>query len=366
MMRLVIGLALLLGSMLAAPGAARAQCSPNPNLTPGNPATFVDGCALPAAGLNAAFAAVVSPGIANFSATPIYAGNTSSSLFTAVLGSIGTPNATENAALIVQKIATGTVTGTGVDAGAYFSTQKTGSTNGQRATGIMAEGYDNAGGNGTFVEGGRFHGTLGSGATSGQAGGVVCLAQSTGSTGWDYLIGCEAAVEIGNFDQPASGSFNASHFAADFVATVQNPSSHIIDASFIVNPNNAKSARVGFLVPAGAAGVTTVTDSAFRSAATSVYGIDLGSAVNSSAAVKIANDTPVVAVGAGGLDVNLLYLASGSNSLILGTGTEGITLPAVTAPATPGSGFFDIYMSGADNKLHAKGPGGTDTVLAVP
>jgi hypothetical protein len=44
---------------LAWPAAAAAQCSPNPNLTPGYPANFVDGCPLPAAGLNSAFKGVI-------------------------------------------------------------------------------------------------------------------------------------------------------------------------------------------------------------------------------------------------------------------------------------------------------------------
>ena len=41
-------------------------------------------------------------------------------------------------------------------------------------------------------------------------------------------------------------------------------------------------------------------------------------------------------------------------------------LTAQTAPETPKSGTFYLYMDKADNKLKAKGPSGTVTVLAEP
>lgn len=43
-----------------------------------------------------------------------------------------------------------------------------------------------------------------------------------------------------------------------------------------------------------------------------------------------------------------------------------VTLDAVTAPATPPANTFYLYVDSADNKLKAKGPSGTVTILALP
>lgn len=52
------------------------------------------------------------------------------------------------------------------------------------------------------------------------------------------------------------------------------------------------------------------------------------------------------------------------------TGSNTFNLPVIfaaeTAPATPAAGTFVIYMDSADNKLKAKGPSGTITILASP
>lgn len=47
-------------------------------------------------------------------------------------------------------------------------------------------------------------------------------------------------------------------------------------------------------------------------------------------------------------------------------GNKLLSLKSATAPATPATGTFYIYMDSSDNKLKAKGPSGTVTVLANP
>nr|WP_294564474.1 hypothetical protein [uncultured Rhodopila sp.] len=48
------------------------------------------------------------------------------------------------------------------------------------------------------------------------------------------------------------------------------------------------------------------------------------------------------------------------------TGGTGVAVQAQAVPATPATGNFIVYMDIADNKLKAKGPGGTVTTLALP
>ena len=45
---------------------------------------------------------------------------------------------------------------------------------------------------------------------------------------------------------------------------------------------------------------------------------------------------------------------------------NALVFPAVAAPSTPPSGVFYLYMDASDNKMKAKGPSGTTTILALP
>ena len=58
-------------------------------------------------------------------------------------------------------------------------------------------------------------------------------------------------------------------------------------------------------------------------------------------------------------------ITTSSGTLTLSSNSGGVTLPPVTAPASPASGFT-IYVDSADSKLKVKSSGGTVTILANP
>lgn len=68
----------------------------------------------------------------------------------------------------------------------------------------------------------------------------------------------------------------------------------------------------------------------------------------------------------GAQDVMTIDSAGGSLTVIGGLLTHNISTAMIAAPASPPAGQFYIYMNSADNKLYAKGPGGTVTTLALP
>ena len=298
-------------------------------------------------------------GLANFAATPIYAGSPASASFLSVLGTRETPAATLDATAIFQKTSTGATRGSQTNGTAYFSATKTGSSAGSRATGILSEALANAGGAGSFVEGGRFHGSIAA-TGSGEATGAVAVGQNFVGSTYTYLLGFEGSVENSTGDAPTI--FDPSHFAVGYLATnAQSGRSKISDAGFLTNPFNRKPFRVGYLVGRG-----SVDNAAFRSLANSGYGIDLSSGTQSFCSICLPNSGVIRSLNdARTTALNIMYLSS-DDALTLGTDTHGITLPAVSEPETPKSGFFHIYVDAADNKLKAKGPNGTVTVLANP
>lgn len=347
MRRIILGALLLLGFV----SGAHAACSvPNPNIL-GPP--FVDNCALPASALNG----VVQRNVGNFyNPTGGYAGLTAMPVYTNILGSVGTPDATLNATEVFSKVGTGQSSGSNVNATVYISGIKTATTAGYRATGLMAEGIDTVGGDGSFVEGGRFQGTVN--GASGQANGVICSAQSGVGIGWDFLIGCEADIENNTSDAPAT--INLSHYAVGFLASNGAAgTAKIADAGFATNNFNSHAFRVGFDVLGG------VSDAAFRILGTQVYGIDMRTATPSFAAIEIPNASPIRAVGVSSAELDIIHVPNGANNLVLGTDTQGITLPAVSAPGTPGSSFVDVYLDGADQKLKSKDAAGQVWVLGT-
>ncbi len=288
------------------------------------------------ASINAINAITASP--ATFATTPIYSGDTSQAVLLATLGTSATPVNTDNAVAIFQKITTGVASGSVQNPTVYMSGTKTGSTSGYRVTPLLVEAYDNIGGNGSFIEGARFHATLGAASASGQATGIEALAESIGGAAWDFLAGVESSIENSTSDAPTT--FNNSHFAACFLATnAQAGTSKIIDAYFLCNPFNAKAARLGFSVPAGA----VVADAAFRSYGTSVYGLDLSKAVNSYACIAIPNNTAVMGRNAANsADMNWAYITT-ANILALGSGTVKVNIASgklnITSIPTSSSGL---------------------------
>jgi hypothetical protein len=298
-------------------------------------------------------------GLAKFAATPIYAGTPATASFLSVLGSRELPAATLDATAIFQKTSTGATSGSQTNGTAYFSATKTGSSAGSRATGILSEALASAGGAGSFVEGARFHGSIGA-TGAGEATGAVAVGQNLVGSTYTYLLAFEGAVENSTADAPTI--FDHSHFAVSYLATnAQAGSSKISDAGFLTNPFNPKPFRVGYLVGKG-----SVDNAAFRSLANTGYGIDLSGGTQSFCSICIPNRGVIRSLNqAQTVALNVMYLSS-DDALTLGTDTHGITLPAVSEPATPGPGFFRIYMDATDNKLKAKGPNGTVTVLANP
>jgi hypothetical protein len=276
-----------------------------------------------------------------------------------VLGSREAPVATLDATAIFQKTSTGAASGSQTNGTAYFSATKTGSSRGSRATGILSEALAAAGGTGSFVEGGRFHGSI-AGTGSGEATGAVAVGQNLDGSSYTYLLAFEGALENSMADAPTM--FDPSHFAVAYLATnAQSGSSKVSDAGFLTNPFNSKPFRVGYLVGKG-----SVDNAAFRSLANTRYGIDLSGGTQTFCSICLPSNGVVRSLNeARTTALNIMYLSS-EDALTLGTDTHGITLPAVSEPTTPASGFFHIYMDATDNKLKAKGPSGTVTVLAKP
>jgi hypothetical protein len=262
--------------------------------------------------------------------------------------------------MLIQRTTTGVPSsGSAVVPTVYISGIKTGTAGGDRATGLYSEGVDSVGGDGTFVEGGRFHGTVA--GNNGQADGLVCLAQNLAGVSWDYLIGCESATEVANSDTawPPLGTITTPvNVAIGFLATnAQATTSHVATAGFATNAYSGKPFHAGFYVMGNSA-----KDAAFKSDASASIGLDLSGGANGFAAIELPNNSKIRFKGGGGADLNVMHVPSGSNTLILGTDTQGITLPATTVPS-PGPGFSSIYMDSTDSKLKAKAPDGTVTVV---
>lgn len=184
-----------------------------------------------------------------------------------------------------------------------------------RATAIFCEAIDPTGHTTTFVEGIRGHGIRTTAAAAhGSAQGAVFLGQASDAAP-DYVIGVEAEVIWSNgaaTDAPATTSFVSTQFVANYLAS--NRVGVKPDALFMGNPFNVVAARAGVLLGAG-----SVDHTAFASKCATVYGLDLGQGTQSTAAVRMPNNTPIVAVNAvGNANLNIAYV-NASNVLVLGT-----------------------------------------------
>lgn len=336
---------------------------------------------------NAAVTAATKIGVGNFSSTDNFGGTISSSHFTAVLGSSGTPDATQDPIVVFQRWSG--YTSQGINAPLYSSNFKSVSGSNVSATGAYFEAQDQVGwngvGNNDFIEGVRAQATLNAGTHLGSAYGAIAVAgESPGSTTHTYIVANESEVDVNSSD--ASTNFSSSSFVTSFLATSRGANKP--DVAYCVNPFMAATSAylVGFYVPAGTTN-SPVVNSAFKSDAASVWGLDLTKAAVTFGAIGIANNTAIRALSTSSTALSLLQLDSSNHCLVAADSSIAavsigsasvvtivagpltapqISLSAESAPGTPGAGKFTIYVDSADNKLKAKGPSGTVTIIALP
>lgn len=188
-------------------------------------------------------------GTANFVATPNFPGSTSEAEFFGVLGSMGTPDTTDDPLVIFQKWGIGVAD---ENPTVYISAWKTGDASNTSAASLFVETVDNAGwsGSGTesFIEGIRTHAILNVGAGSlGSAQALVAAVGDNGNTGHRYMQAIEADVFNGTRLTPSI--FNNLSFDCCFIGT--SSGSLTIDAVFCVNPFQVAPAIRGFYNPIG-------------------------------------------------------------------------------------------------------------------
>ena len=175
-----------------------------------------------------------------------------------VRGSTATPNTDGVATWIVQS-----VTNFAGSAPAFYSSTVKRSTNAAAyGVGAWGEAVDPVGGG--SISGGRWTASC-TGGTGGNCTGGTNVGICTVS--YAFCIGAEDQV-WNNTGTDATTTFSSAKFAAAVIAT--SLGTNKIDAYFLANPNVGAVAINGVYIAAG-----TVQDSAFRSDATSVYGINL-------------------------------------------------------------------------------------------
>lgn len=267
-----------------------------------------------------------------FTSTPNFTGTTGTSAAIVVQGSTTTPNATQDPAFAVTKVATSTAT-SGVNQALYAGISKEVSANNERATAIFGEGNDAVGGSGSFVEGGRFHGLVNAG-TNGSGYGAITSGEAGNGISYTYLVGTEGEVINKNAD--ATTSFSNATYAASFVASSSGTKK--VEAAYVVNPFTVAAAEfiTGFYVPAGNA-QTPVSDSAFRSDAATVWGLNLNnvSAGTLFGAIGVPNNTAIVRAknAAGSANMNVMSVDT-SDRLVLGTESSAAIIATSTTVAT--------------------------------
>jgi hypothetical protein len=322
----------------------------------------------------------------NFAATPNYSGTGVGAGVVEVLGSSGASDSSADAVGIFQKWSSAA---TGHSAALYSSAYKTASASNSHAISAFMETIDNAGGSGSFIEGLRSHAIIGSGKLLGSAYGGIFAAGENATSTHLYLVGIEPEVDVNSTD--ATYTFDPNNYAAGVVAS--SGGSKRANVGFLVNPyvgpgiagGTASSYMTGFQCPQGVGTLRTVITSCFRmDERDATWALDAVLANNLFGVIHVANNVPVVRArnAANNADINLMTFDGSNNvnygvdsgiaEVHLGTTTTPTVvhgfedLLAITAPSTPGASHFRIYMNTADNKLYAKGPSGTVTVLALP
>jgi hypothetical protein len=196
------------------------------------------------------------------------------------------------------------------------------------------------GGSNNFVEGCRTHGLVE--ALGGSAYGAVGFAGAVAGIQWKYLCGFEGDVSNSFSDMPV-GMMNPNNFAASFIATSRGTKK--VDAGYVINPFTTEDQRfqAGFLV-SGA----TSTHTGFKHTGGGSIGIDLSSATLSYSAMRLPNNSPILARNAANTaDIMFGYVGNddipcyGANkgvklNLGLGIGDRVVTVGDIN---TAGAGF---------------------------
>ena len=127
------------------------------------------------------------------------------------------------------------------------------------------------------------------------------------------------------------------------------------DGTFTVQGTNSRSMQIagGTAMQAVQLSLIDATGPSFMLTKDASNNFDIFDSVNSKNLFQFIASSKQVSIGEGG-----------PSSVFINA--NALVFPAVAAPSTPPVGFFYIYMDAATNKLMAKGPSGTPTVLAVP
>lgn len=198
--------------------------------------------------------------------TANYTGTNDKTLIQSNIGTAVSPESSQDAAVIIQKITNNTGI-TGVNSASYISIKKKAAGALSRATAGFFEAQDDIGGATSFVEGIRSHGVLMSDDEgSGEAFGIVTMAGTEDNINYKYLVGIESDV-YNNSGSNAGLIFDKDKFTVGFLASANG--NYTADAGFATNPYTGKTFREGFLVTEG-----SVSTAAFRSFANVTFALD--------------------------------------------------------------------------------------------
>lgn len=300
--------------MSAAAGTAWAQvgCVPNPNV---NGPPYIDGCSLPASGLNKLLnsSSGGNPGNAgNFvtDTAPFQSINptVSNAFIAGVMGTTSTPNTTTDFEAIFQKVGTQTSSATigGAILGSLVASSTAAAAHGTAIVGLAqsAVNYTGALSSAPFIEGTRGECNLISPGANTQCNGI-----SGEVNFWTSKVGAFGieGADNNNTGTDSSATFSATNFDAAFIASCGDHGA-ITGASkcqtaFLVNPNAFPlpqlSFRYGFYIPSNSSALTVDT-AAFRSDVPSATGLDL-EGVNTSYYIKTATGFRAFGTGEIGL-----------------------------------------------------------------
>ncbi len=309
---------------------------------------------------------------ANFLATSNFTGATTGAALLDVMGTTSTPDVTQNPVAVWQKWSNSPAV-VGTSSTTYTSIIHTASANNTRATAGFFEAQENGtwGGVGSnpFVEGVRAHGTVN--GVLGAGYGVICSALENPGATHTFLIGCEGETHSVSTD--ATTTFSNSAFSTSFNAI--STGTKKVNSAYMVNPFTGLTQQFiyGFYIPTGSP-TSPVSDSAFKSEAATVWGLDLSHAPgitfggiglpNGVAAIRIMNGATSATLNSMTLDsANELNIGIEPNDVRLGTGvalvgaaTKGFVMipmgaTPTGAPVAVTSGYGAIYIDSTLHKL---------------
>lgn len=302
-----------------------------------------------------------------FADTPNYGDKGIKNTFLALQrGTSAVPNSDPSPLIFAKKISSASAT-SGRNPTAMFAAEKrVASATNARTEAVFGETYDYVGGVGSFVEGGRFHGIVGTGAGGGSGYGAICVGGADSAVSWTYLIACEAEVINKTGAAPAPASFNKSHYAASYVATVGLDGTFSADAAFVTNPfTSGPTFRTGLLIAEDGVDFAGVANRAtlevllvnYGSVAT---GIQTGTV--SFAALSMENGAASVIRARNGANNAYDNILSYSNAdqLVLGTDASSISL---LQSIVYGGVTLNNAVTGTGNMVLSAGPTLTGTVV---